>query len=386
MMIYLDYAATTPTSDEALNIYNEVAKNMYGNPSSLHDVGTTANNLLELCRNELATILNGQSEGVFFTSGGSESNILAIRSLIRAHRYKGNHLITTVTEHSSIINLFKQLECEGFVVTYLPVDHYGQISIEELVEAVQPNTILASIHYVNSEIGTIQPVKKIGPILRQKGIIFHSDCVQAFGKIPIDMITDSIDSLSISSHKIYGPKGVGAVYLNPAIKWESVFPNTTHEKGLRPGTINVPGIAAFVTAAKQVCTDLEKERQRLAELRQLFVDGLKSLNQKTTIEGHYKDQLPNIIGLSINGIEGQYTMLELNRYQIAISTGSACQVGKQTPSKTMIAIGKSPEVAKQFIRLSLGKFTTKEDIDYTISSLKELMTQFKNDRNNEGAV
>lgn len=369
MMIYLDYAATTPIREEVLNIFSEVSLKYFGNPSSLHDIGSEANQLLEICRKELADIINGESDGIYFTSGGSESNILAIQSLISANKDKGNHLITTATEHSSVHNLFKKLEKEGFSVTYLSVDQFGQINLEELKNAITENTFLASIHHANSEIGTVQTIEAVGKILRDKGVIFHCDSVQTFGKIPIDVKKDCIDSLSISSHKIYGPKGVGACYINSAVMWKSQLPGTTHEKGFRPGTVNVPGIAAFTTAAQLICSEMESNKRKFEVLREKLLTGLNKIDHEIIIEGHPTDRLPHIIGLSIGRTQGQYIMLECNRYGIAISTGSACQVGQQTPSKSMLAIGKSQDEAKQLIRISMGKDTDEVQIDQTIKVL-----------------
>jgi cysteine desulfurase len=375
-LIYLDYAATTPMRDEAIKVFTEAAQNYYGNPSSLHDIGTKAATLLETSRTELATLLSGEPQGVFFTSGGSESNILAIRSLLHNANKEGNHIITTKIEHSSVFNLFQQLEEEGYEVTYLPVNAEGQVNLEDLKQAITPNTILASIHHANSEIGTIQPIEEIGRILHKHDVLFHADCVQTFGKIPINVNTYYIDSLSISSHKLYGPKGVGACYINPQIKWTPYFKGTSHEKGFRPGTVNVPGIASFIAAAQLIHQDMEEETNRFHKLRERFLKGIEEKTLPIEVEGHPKSCLPHILGLSIKGIEGQYIMLECNRHSMAISTGSACSVGKQAPSKTMIAVGKDAVTAKQFIRLSLGKWTTEADIETSLASLEQIISAF----------
>lgn len=376
IVIYLDYAATTPMREESINILTEATRNFYGNPSSLHDTGTMASSLLQSCRYELAMLLGGKPEGVYFTSGGSESNILAIRSLLKGSNEKGNHIITTKIEHSSVQNLFLQLEKEGYQVTYLSVDNNGLIDLNELKSAITPQTILASIHHANSEIGTIQPLQQIGEILHEQNVLFHTDCVQTFGKVPIHVINCHIDSLSISSHKLYGPKGVGASYINPKLKWTPYFEGTSHEKGFRPGTVNVPGIASFLNAAQLIHDDLEVEGNRLFTLRNYFIEGLKNRGLPIHVEGHPDFCLPHIIGITVEGIEGQYTMLECNRYGVAISTGSACSVGKQAPSKTMIAIGKDPQTAKQFIRLSFGKWTTKTEIHKTLDILEQIISSF----------
>ncbi|ASK62580.1 cysteine desulfurase [Virgibacillus phasianinus] len=375
-MIYLDYAATTPMSEESLDIFNQVSKSFFGNPNSMHDVGSRASRLLDTSRKELAALLDCPHQGIYFTSGGSESNILALSSLIDAHNGKGNHLITTISEHSSVYHFFKKMENAGFDVTYLPLDEHGQVQLDSVRKAIRKTTILASIQYGNSEIGTIHPIESIGTLLHQHQILFHCDAVQAFGKVPISLTTLKIDSLSISSHKLYGPKGVGAVYINPEVKWQAQITNTTHEMGFRPGTVNVPGIAAFVTSAIAVCNDRIKEQGRIDSLRSALMNELKQATVKSHIEGHPTDYLPHILGLRIDGMEGQYVMLEGNRYGIAISTGSACQVGKQEPSRTMKALGYSDSSAKQFIRLSFGKHTTTEDIGKTAETLRYIINKF----------
>ncbi|MBP1969221.1 cysteine desulfurase [Virgibacillus natechei] len=369
-MIYLDYAATTPISDEALDVYTKVSKSFFGNANSLHDAGSDAFQLLETCREELANLLHGAKEGIYFTSGGSEANSLALSSLIDAHKEKGNHLITTATEHSSVDHFFKKMEGEGFDVTYLPVDDSGRLAVDDVEDAIRETTILASIHHANGEIGTVQPIEAIGNLLQENNILFHADCVQTFGKIPIDLRQFKLDSLSLSSHKIYGPKGVGAAYIDPKVKWQPQIPHTTHESGFRPGTVNVPGIAAFVTSAKAVCDAIMKEGERITELRAKLMASLPSM---ITVEGDETHFLPHILGLRIANVEGQYTMLECNRHGVAISTGSACQVGKQEPSRTIKALGRTDAEAKQFIRLSFGKQVTMEDIDQTAAVFREVL-------------
>ncbi|WP_416827469.1 IscS subfamily cysteine desulfurase [Ectobacillus polymachus] len=375
-MIYLDYAATTPMSDEALQTYQQAAVQYFGNEQSLHDVGTRASSLLQACRKKLATFINGRKEGIFFTSGGSESNMLALHSLLLAQKRKGKHIISTPIEHASIRNYFHELEKDGFSITYIPVDKYGLIDMKALENAIQHNTVLASIQHANSEIGTIQRLTEIGSLLKKHDILFHTDCVQTFGKIPIDVEAMNIDCLSISAHKIYGPKGVGACYMNPRVQWKSVWEGTSHENGFRPGTVNVPGIASFLTAAEIMINKQNEEANRLETLRQLFCDGLRNISHPISIEGHNTLRMPNIVGVTIEGIEGQYTMLECNRNGIAISVGSACHSHKQNPSQTMLAIGKSPETAKQYVRFSFGAHTTKDHIHITLEVIKKMIHQF----------
>ncbi|PGW24507.1 IscS subfamily cysteine desulfurase [Bacillus cereus] len=374
MMIYLDYAATTPMSAEALQTYMKAASQYFGNEQSLHDIGGTASSLLQLCRKTFAEMIGGKEQGVFFTSGGSESNYLAIQSLLNARNKK--HIITTPMEHASIRSYFQSLQSQGYTITEIPVNKDGLIHLDDLETAITENTVLASIQHGNSEIGTVQNIAEIGKLLKKYNVLFHSDCVQTFGKLPIHVFEMGIDSLSVSAHKIYGPKGVGACYINPQVHWTQIFPGTSHEKGFRPGTVNVPGIASFLTAAENILKNQQEENLRFKALRSYFLERLHTIPLEIEVEGHSTSCLPHIIGVTIKEIEGQYTMLECNRRGIAISTGSACQVGKQEPSKTMLAIGKTYEEAKQYVRFSFGQQTTKDQIDTTIHALHTIGNQF----------
>ncbi|WLD94272.1 IscS subfamily cysteine desulfurase [Alkalihalobacillus sp. AL-G] len=376
-MIYLDYAATTPISKSALHVYTEVALNYFGNTESLHDIGDNARNILSESRRQLAEYMNGHQEGIYFTSGGSESNHLAITSIVRANKSRGNHLITTITEHASVLNTFDLLENEGFRVTKLPVDSYGQVSVEDLRQVIETDTILVSIGHANSEIGTLQPLQEVGQLLKENGIFFHSDCVQTFGKKPIDVQKHGLDSISISAHKVYGPKGVGACYISPNISWKSNLPGSTHEKGFRAGTVNVPGIAAFVTAVGELIKSMEQNKLRFKEIRESFlkiVDGQSNL----VVEGHPSEHLPSILGIRTKGIEGQFIMLEMNRRGFSISTGSACSVGSQKPSKTMLAVGRNDDEARELIRLSFGTPTSLDDVEAAANALTEIYQKVRN--------
>ncbi|GGE75490.1 IscS subfamily cysteine desulfurase [Priestia taiwanensis] len=380
-MIYADYAATTPMSDEAIAAYTEAAKHLFGNSQSLHDAGTSSSSFLQMCRNKMATYINGEEKGVFFTSGGTESNYLALHSILLANKHRGNHIITTAIEHASIHNYLYELEQTGYEVTYLQVDEYGRISLEHLRQSITDRTIIASIQHVNSEIGTIQDIEAIGIILKENNVIFHCDCVQSFGKLPIDVKKYHIDSLSISGHKLYGPKGLGVCYINPKITWKSAFTGTTHENGFRPGTVPIPSIAALMTAVAHSIQSQEEEYIRIQQLRHYFMEQLRGLSYPIQIEEHPAYCLPHIIGVTLSHIEGQYTMLECNRRNIMISTGSACAIGKQSPSVTMIAIGKTKEEAKTFVRLSFGKHTTEHDIDQIVEAFQHVVTIYQGVRN-----
>jgi len=369
-MIYLDYAATTQMSEEALQTYIETSRYVFGNSQSLHPLGLTASSLLDTCRQKLASSLNGEKEGIIFTSGATEANALAIKTLLTSCKKVGNHLISTSIEHASVKNYLNYLATKGYEITFLPVDSNGKISLSQLNKAIKPHTILATIQCTNSEVGTIQPLKEIGALLRRKGILFHSDCAQGYGKIPIDIKELQIDSLSISSHKIYGPKGVGLCYINPKINRIPTIKGTTHEFGLRGGTIDLPAVAAFTTASEQRIKVMEKEYDCLLKLKTYFTTELGSFAQ---VIGDVNQTLPHIIGITISNIEGQYTLLACSRQNIMIGTGSACKVEFQEPSPVLMAIGKSSEEAKTFVRLSLGKDTTKEHLTKTLDVIKKII-------------
>lgn len=375
-MIYLDYAATTPMSEQAMEAYMKTASRFFGNTSSLHDIGTNANDLLAACRQQFAHFINGNENGVYFTSGGTEANYLAIRSLLEGRDSSKNHIITTSIEHSSILNLCRQLEEEGFTVTYLPVDKQGMVSLADVQKAVTRETALVSIQHVNHEIGTIQPIQEIGHFLNGQNIRFHCDCVQSFGKLPIDVQAYGVDSLSVSSHKIYGPKGMGAVYINPSIPWKPFYKNASHQNGFRPGTIDVPGVVSFITAAQEAYAQMEEHRQLYEQLKVQWLTLLDPLKNFVTIEGAAERSIPSLIGMTIHHIQGQYVMLQCNRHEIAISTGSACQTGLQHPSVTMTAIGKSEEEAKQFIRISFGVHTSYNDLKRFFRILESVIEEF----------
>ncbi|MGJ7921607.1 IscS subfamily cysteine desulfurase [Neobacillus sp. LXY-4] len=362
-MKYLDYAATCPLDEEAANIYVKVATQYFGNSNSLHDIGEEARNLLEGCRAEFSRILGVEKDGVFFTSGGSEGNFLAIEALLSCRHKAGSHIITSIAEHSSIHSVMERMERSGYRITYLPFNEEGLIETKEFAKAITDDTVLAVIQHGNSEIGTIQPIAEIGEICKERNILFHSDCVQTFGKLDLKEISPFVDSLAISGHKVYGPKGTGAVYLRPQVNWAPFFPSTTHEKGFRPGTVNVPGIAALTIAAKKAHEQLHENKQKYLKLRNIFLDALSSFQHSIQIHGSIgPNQLSSIIGMSMNGIEGQWVLLECNRNGYAISTGSACHSGMLTPALAMKALRISGKKAKEYFRISFGRDTSEEDM------------------------
>ncbi|MGE7759059.1 IscS subfamily cysteine desulfurase [Peribacillus sp. NPDC097895] len=361
-MIYLDYAATTPIDEEALDVFSQASRKFFGNASSLHDIGSEAARLLDMSRQQLAEMLNIKKEGIIFTSGGSESNMLAIDTFIASKPSWQNHLIVSRTEHASIANYVAKLEQVGFEVTYLRHLDDGLIDIEHLQVCLSEKTCLVIVQHVNSEIGVIQPIEQISKIVRKHQAFLHVDCVQSFAKLPLEKISALCDGLSISSHKVYGPKGTGAVIFPAIHQLKASVPHITHEYGFRPGTVDVPGIASFMTAAKKLGDNMVAEHKRISTLRMQLIQRLTERKVDFQIIEGKSQQLPHILALAFTGLQGQYIMLELNQKGFAVSTGSACQIGKQDPSKTMMAIGKSEEEAHQFVRFSFGKYTTADDV------------------------
>lgn len=378
-MIYFDFAATTPMDKEAAEAYMQVATEYFGNASSLHDIGGQSSSLLENCREELAHLLGIDKKGLYFTSGGSEGNFLAMEALLSAPLKKGKHIISGIAEHSSVHGALRRLEKAGYEITLLPFDNSGRIDMESLVDAIKPETVLVSIQHVNSEIGTIQPIEDIAAICKAHQIHFHSDFVQSFGKIDVKRVAGLVDSFSFSGHKIYGPKGIGGVYIHPRILWEPFFPGGSHEKGFRPGTVNVPAIVGMTVAAQNIIGQLLENQHKYLLLRNDFFEALEPIRDRVNVYGAEGDdsQLPNIIGLGCSGIEGQWMMLECNRLGFAISTGSACQIGMQSPAKVTQALGLGDAEAKEFIRISFGNSTTREDVSRLGKSLVKIVKEFR---------
>lgn len=365
-MKYFDYVASTPLDAEAANVYVEAATKYYGNTGSLHDVGTGAKDLLENCRHEFAQMLGVEKSGIYFTSGGTESNFLSIQALLSAKTAKkkpGNHIISNMAEHTSIRSACDFLSQQDYEVTLLPLNEMGRIDIKALKQATREDTVLIVIQHANSEIGSIQPVMEIAEWCKEQGILFHCDTVHSFAKIDLKPIAEVVDSLAISSHKFYGPKGTGVAYVNPKLVWKPFYPGTTHENGFRPGTINVPAIAAMTVAAQKAHRDLPASLQQAKKLRELFLSLLETDKNRITIYGSTGDeQIPHTIGLRLHGLEGQWVMLEANRLGFAISTGSACATGQKAASKTMVAMGIPEKIGKEFIRISFGQDTSEQDL------------------------
>ncbi len=371
MLKYFDFAATTPIDPEVLSIYQEVARDYWGNTSSLHDTGTNAKQILESCREKLAAVLQVPAQGIYFTSSGTEANQLAITSLAFSQGHKGKHIITSMAEHPSVGSSLDFLKDFGYTITKLPFNQSGQVDIHDFNEAIQTDTVLITISHVNNEIGSIQPIEAIYQRIKDRQILLHSDCIQSFGKMEMQPISSLVNSMSISAHKIYGPKGVGAVYIQPDIPVKGLFPNQTHEHGFRGGTVNTPGIAAFVGAALKAS---HVEREKVMALRNLFITQLtKEMDHIFRIvEAPFNWQNPYVLGVIVKGLEGQWVMLECNRKGFAISTGSACGQSVHLKANTLLAMGYSQEEQKEFIRISFGRNTKGEDVKALANTLKEI--------------
>ncbi|WP_258297962.1 IscS subfamily cysteine desulfurase [Paenibacillus peoriae] len=374
-MIYLDYAASTPMCDEALNMYNVLNKEMFGNASSLHDAGGQAAYTLDYSRQRIANMIGGQKEGIYFTTGGTESNMLIVQSILNGLPQHKKHWIMSALEHHSMYNLATLLERQGYELTIVQPDREGRMTREALLPHLRENTGLVSVQHANSETGLVQDLAALSPLLRERGILLHSDAVQTFGNILVDVEAMGVDALSVSSHKVYGPKGVGAAYLKPGTPWRPVYPDTLHENGFRPGTVNVPGIAAFVAAAEMMTEQMESHQERYANLRRHFITKIQERSiplRWVAQESENKAVLHHIVGCFFHGYEGQYVMLECNRRGVCISTGSACAAGHHDPSPALQALGASGREALQFIRISFGRATTIEELNVLVDILTYL--------------
>ena len=379
LMIYLDYAATTPMSEQALNTYTKVAREYYGNASSLHEEGSRAQQIVTASKQVIAQSLGASDRHLHFVSGATEGNFLAIYSLLESVKKQDssmNHILCSPIEHDSVLRVMKRLKAEGWVVEYLPLLADGRVCIDQLKERLTTSTSLIAVQLVNSELGTYEPVKEIAEIARKMDIKVHCDAVQAFGKIPIDVQALGVHSLSISAHKIYGPQGIGAVWLSPNVQWSGFFPSSSLKK-FRPGTLAVPSIAAFAAAAREAIDEIDAEFVRMQHLREAWVKALHDMPNPPIIEGAEgtSHQSPYILGLRFPGIEGQYLMLKCDQAGVGISTGSACQSGMDETNVSMKALGKNEQEAREFVRISFGKGHYVEEIPHIIEEIRTIVDQ-----------
>lgn len=381
--IYLDYNATTPTDERVLDSMMPYLKEFFGNPSSIHSYGSDAKAALDLARERVASMLKAKTGEIVFTTSGSESNNFAIKGSALANRGKGAHLITTSVEHASSLETFRYLESEGFKVTYIDVDEKGSIDPEDIKNSIREDTILISCMYVNNETGVISPVGRIGEIARDYGIVFHTDAIQAAGKIPIDLSRLPVDLMSISSHKIYGPKGTGALYIKKGTNVTSLIHGGGQERGKRSGTENVAGIVGMGKACELIEQDLEQEIERLSGLRNDLLEDLSRNIEGLEINGDITKSVCNTLNFSLNGIHGESLVMNLDIEGVAASTGSACSEGNVDPSHVLLAMGQSREKAVSSLRISLGRFTTEQEIETIKKILPGIADRIRKIRENE---
>jgi len=382
--VYLDYAATTPMDPRVIEVMNEHFRESYGNSSSLHSIGQKAAQTLVKSREIVASLINAKRDDIYFTSSGTEADNIAIMGVALKNQKRGNHIITSTLEHHAVENTCKQLKKRDFEITFLPVDKNGLINLEELEDMITKSTILISIMFANNEIGTIEPIKEIGEIARKHDVIFHTDAVQAFGKIPINVDEMNIDLLSASAHKLYGPKGVGMLYIrNKGIRdgWgkyiEPIMFGGGHERDMRPSTVNVPGIAGFAKAVELTKEEMPKEIERQTKLRDKIIEFVLNNVDDTYLNGHRTQRLPNNVNLGIRFIEGESIVLDLDSEHIAASTGSACSSKSLDPSHVLLAIGIKPQDAHGSLRVSVGRFTTEEDVNYFLKKLPPVVDRLR---------
>ena len=349
----------------------------YGNPSSIYEIGQRSKEAINKARGQIAEVLGAKSEEIYFTAGGSEADNWALKAAFEAYKSKGNHIITTKIEHHAILHTCEYLEKRGAKVTYLDVDENGIVKIDDLLKAITPETILISVMFANNEIGAIQPIKEIGMIAKEHGILFHTDAVQAFGQVPIDVDEMNIDMLSSSGHKINGPKGIGFLYIRKGVKIRSFVHGGAQERKRRAGTENVPAIVGYGVAAERAARTMEERTRKEIELRDYFIGRILKEIPYVRLNGDAKRRLPNNINVSFQFIEGESLLIMLDMKGIAASSGSACTSGSLDPSHVLLAIGLPHEIAHGSLRMTISEETTKEDLDYTLDQIKEIVNRLR---------
>jgi len=376
--VYLDHAATTPVDQEVVETMNPYFSEKFGNPSSIYSLGREAQKALDRAREQVAQLLNAAPEEIIFTSGGSESDNQAIKAVAFNFSEKGKHIITTEIEHHAVLHTCKYLEKKhGFEVTYLPVDKYGLVDPQRLKDELRDDTILVSIIFANNEIGTIQPVKELALAVENHGAYFHTDAVQAFGTVDIDLDSLPVDLLSLSAHKIYGPKGIGALYVRKGTKISPLVHGGAQERKLRAGTENVPAVVGFGKACELSQRYREERNTKIKTLRKRLLDGIMENIDEVILNGHPQRRLPNNINVCFKYVEGESLLLNLDMVGIAASSGSACTSGSLEASHVLLAVGLSQEVAHGSLRLTLGKDTTEDEIDYTVKELVPIVEKLR---------
>lgn len=375
--IYMDNAATTRVTEPVAQAMMPYLTEVFGNPSSVHAFGRDARRALDNARAQVAAALNAKPNEIYFTGCGTESDNWAIRGTAYARRDKGNHIITSAIEHHAVLHTCEQLEKEGFKITYLPVDEEGLISLDDLKAAITPETILITIMTANNEIGTIQPIKEIGAIAKEHGIRFHTDAVQAIGSVRMDVKDMNIDMLSISGHKFHAPKGVGVLYIRNGVRLERLIQGGAQERAQRAGTENLASIVALGKAIELANANIEEHNAKLTAMRDRLIDGILSTIPETRLNGHRTQRLPGNVNVSVRYIEGEALLLSLDLKGIAASSGSACTSGSLDPSHVLLAIGLPHEIAHGSLRLSLSEENTMEEVEYVITTLKEIVDRLR---------
>jgi len=375
--IYFDHSATTPVHPEVAAAMMEYLTDKFGNPSSVHSFGREARKAVDEARAKVADLIGAETNEIFFTSGGTESDNLALKGVAYANRKKGNHIITSAIEHHAILHTCEYLAKQGYKITYLPVDKYGMVSVEDVKNAITDQTILISIMYANNEVGTIQPIREIGKLAREKQIYFHTDATQVVGHIPIDVKADNIDLLTMAGHKFNAPKGVGALYVRRGVRIESVQQGGGHERNMRAGTENVPGIVALGKAAEIAKRDMQQQMAHLQKLRDKMIKHVLETIPYSQLNGHPTQRMPGSANFSFHFIEGESLLLNLDLKGIAASSGSACTSGSLDPSHVLLAMGLTHEVAHGSLRISLGLGNTEEEVDYFLEVLPQIVARLR---------
>ncbi len=375
--VYFDHSATTAMDPEVLEAMLPFMKEKYGNPSSIHSFGREVKVALEEARESIADYLKIRAADIYFTSGGTESDNMALRGVAYQLKSKGKHIITSKVEHHAVLHTCEALADEGFEVTYLAPDKYGMVHPDAVEKAIREDTILISIMHANNEVGTINPIDKIGKIARAKGVLFHCDAVQSLGKIPIHLSELPVDLMSMSGHKIYGPKGVGILYIRKGVRLEKLTYGGEHERGRRPGTENIPGIIGMAKAVELRRTQMDEINENVRKLRDMLYDKVMEKLPRVYLNGHPEKRLTSHLNLSFQGIEGEALLLSLDLKGIAASSGSACTSGSIDPSHVLSAMGVKPELAQSSIRFTLGKDNTEEDVEYTLKVLPEIVERLR---------
>jgi len=375
--IYLDYAATTPTHPEVVKAMLPYLTNVFGNPSTIYSYGQEARGAVEEARTKVAELIGARGEEITFTSGGTEADNFALKGIAYASEHKGDHIITTSIEHHAVVESCKFLERRGFKVTYLPVDGYGLVAPQDIQKAITNKTILISVIHANNEVGTIEPIGEIGKIAKEAGICFHTDAVQTVGHIPVNVDALGVDLLSISAHKVYGPKGVGALYIKKGTRLIPLMHGGEQEKRHRAGTENVPAIVGLGKAVELAGQEMDKETEWLTCLRDKLIKGLLERIDHIRLNGHPLKRLPNNVNVSVDFVEGESMLLNLDLEGICASTGSACSSSSLEPSHILLALGLSPEQAHGSLRFTLGRENTEEDIECVLEVLPRVVAKLR---------